>query len=406
MTHNAKGTIRWAPLLSLPSRNVLPHADAAGDSSAMLHREHLAGRPHGLPIFDGEVTLTPLAVSALESAHTSATNRPSGEFELASRPALGRRSLLRFMAAGVLAAASGASFAQDIYPSRAITLIVGFAPGGAGDISSRWVADFIRERWKVAVVVENKPGAGSTIAAAQLARAKPDGYTVALVTTSGYTIAPHFQPVGYDTVRDFTYLFQFLAGTEAMFVRAESPHKTAQELVTWARTNAGKLNWSTAATNGGAHIATEAAFRKLGVNAQYIPYKGGADALPALLSGQIDVLVAAGYTPYARNGQIRLLAESGLQRIANFPDVPTYKELGWPVGVESFYGVAAPAGLPSAVTARWEAIGREMVGSAGFNELMSKLSTGGSYKNSRDFTSLLVDTYREMGQLIPTLGLK
>ena len=285
-------------------------------------------------------------------------------------------------------------------------MLLGFAPGGAGDITSRWVAEFVRERWKVPMIVENKPGAGSTIAANQLARARPDGYTVALATTSGYTLAPYFMSVGYDTAKDFTFLFQFVVATEALFVRADSPHRTAPDLVAWARANPDKLNWSTAATNGGAHIATEAAFRKLGIRAQYVPYKGGADALPGLLGGQIDALVAGGYTPYVRSGQVRLLAESGLQRIANFPDVPTYKELGWPVGIESFYGLAGPAGLPAEIVARWEAIGREMVDNPGFKELMGKLSTSASYKGSRDFTSLVVDTYREMGQLVPTLGLK
>jgi tripartite-type tricarboxylate transporter receptor subunit TctC len=296
--------------------------------------------------------------------------------------------------------------AQDAYPGRPITLVVGFAAGGAGDISSRFVADYFRERWKVPVIVENRPGAGSTIAAGHVARAKPDGYTVGLVTISGYTIAPHFQALTYNPEKDFTYLFQFLVGTEAMFVASGSPHKNAAELIAWARSNPGKMNWSTAATNGAAHVATAAAFQHLGITATYVPYKGGADALPALLGGQIDVLVAGGYPPFVRSGQVRLLAESGLQRIPGFPDVPTYKELGWPIGVPSFYGIAGPAGIPPGIVKRWEDTAEAMVSDPKFTELMNRLSTTGSFADSAGFTSTLVQTYRDMGRLIPALGLK
>jgi len=255
-------------------------------------------------------------------------------------------------------------------------------------------------------VVENKPGAGATIALAQLARSKPDGYTVALATTSPFAVAPYFQPVQYQTDKDFTFLFQYLVSAQPLFVRSESQFKTARELVDWAKANPGKLNWSTASTNGGPHIATEAAFRSLGITAQYIPYKGGADAIMGLLSGHIDALVAAEFPPYASSGKIRLLAESGMERIAGFPDVPTYKQLGWPVGVPIFYGLAAPAGVPAPVVAKWEVLGKEMISAPGYADLMSKLVSSASYQDSKTFTATVVNSYREMGELIPKLGLK
>ncbi len=316
-----------------------------------------------------------------------------------------RKSLAWLMAGGTAILAAPLT-AQEQFPSRPITLVVGFAAGGAGDVSSRLVAEYFRERWKVPVVVENRPGAGSTIAAGQLARAKPDGYTVGLVTISGYTIAPHFQTLPYQTEKDFTYLFQFLVGTEAMFVAANSPHKTANDLIAWARANPGRLNWSTAATNGAAHVATAAAFQHFGITSTYVPYKGGADALPGLLGGQIDVLVAGGYASFVKSGQVRLLAESGLQRIPTFPEVPTYKELGWPIGVPSFYGIAGPAGIPPAIVKRWEEGAQAMVTDPKFIDLMGKLSTTAAFKDSAAFTGTLVQTYQDMGRLIPALGLK
>jgi len=317
-----------------------------------------------------------------------------------------RRVALCGMAALPTALAAGEAVAQEEFPSKQITILVGFAAGGGGDISARWIADYIREKWKVTAVVENKPGAGATIALAQLARSKPDGYTVALATTSPFAVAPYFQPVQYQTDKDFTFLFQYLVSAQPLFVRSESQFKTAQELVDWAKANPGKLNWSTASTNGGPHIATEAAFRSLGITAQYIPYKGGADAIMGLLSGHIDALVAAEFPPYASSGKIRLLAESGMERIAGFPDVPTYKQLGWPVGVPIFYGLAAPAGVPAPVVAKWEVLGKEMISAPGYADLMSKLVSSASYQDSKTFTATVVNSYREMGELIPKLGLK
>ncbi len=298
------------------------------------------------------------------------------------------------------------ALAQERFPSRQVTILVGFAPGGAGDISARWIAEHLREKWNVPVVVENKPGAGATIAAAQLARAKPDGYTVALATTSPFTVAPYFQTVNYDPAKDFSYLFQFLVSAQPLFVRSDSPHKTVQDLMNYAKANPGKLLWSTAATNGGPHISTEAALKHNGVSATYVPFKGGAEAITALLGGHIEALVAAEFPPFAASGQIRLLAESGPEKIAGFASVPTYKELGYPVSVPIFYGIAGPAGIPVDVVKAWEEAGRELMKAPAFVELMAKLKASPSYQSSSEFSASITAVYQQMGKLIPELGFK
>ena len=145
-----------------------------------------------------------------------------------------RRSALAGMA---MAAASRGALAQDAFPSKQVVIVVGFAAGGGGDISARFIADYIREKWKVAAVVDNKPGAGATIAMAQVARSKPDGYTVGLATSSPFTVAPHLQPVPYETDKDFTFLFQYLVSAQPLFVRADSPHRSVQDFVAWAKAN-------------------------------------------------------------------------------------------------------------------------------------------------------------------------
>ncbi|PHY05262.1 MAG: hypothetical protein CK528_14980 [Alcaligenaceae bacterium] len=294
----------------------------------------------------------------------------------------------------------------DKFPSKPITFIVGFAVGGGGDISTRWIAEFLRERWKVPVVVENKPGAGATIATSQLARAKPDGYTVALATTSPFTVAPYFQPQTYDPSKDFTYLFQTLVSAQPLFVKSDSAFKTIQELMAWAKANPNKLFWSTAATNGGTHISTQAAFQAVGIQATYVPYKGGADAMNALFGGQIQALVAAEFPPHAAAGTIRLLAESGPDKIPEYPQVPTYQELKFPVSVPIFYGVAGPAGMPPEVIKEWEAAAADMVRTPGFLDLVNKLKGTPAYLGHTAFTESVTSVYRQMGKLIPELNLK
>ena len=294
----------------------------------------------------------------------------------------------------------------DKFPSKQVTIIVGFAPGGGGDISSRWIADHLHKRWNVPVIVENKPGAGATIAASLLAHAAPDGYTVALATTSPFTVAPYFQPVNYDPAKDFTYLFQTLVSAQPLFVKSDSPFKTMQQLLSWAKENPTKLFWSTAATNGGTHISTLAAFEALGIQATYVPYKGGADAMNGLLGGQIQALVAAEFPPYAAAGTIRLLAESGPDTIPDYPDVPTYTSLNFPVSVPIFYGIAGPAGLSADVISTWETTGAAMVSSLEFKALAANLKNTAAFLSHDDFTALITGVYRQMGQLIPKLNLR
>jgi tripartite-type tricarboxylate transporter receptor subunit TctC len=304
--------------------------------------------------------------------------------------------------------AAGAAHAQtaDKFPSRQVTVIVGFGPGGGGDIVSRWMAEYLRERWKVPVVVENRPGAGATIAAAQLARAKPDGYTVALATTSPFTVAPYLQPVQYDVARDFTFLFQMLVSPQPLFVRTDSPHRSWADLVAWARANPGKVLWSTAATNGGTHIATEAALRSLGIQATYVPYKGGAEVITALLGGEIMAVVSDSFGPFATAGQVRLLVETSPDKFPDYPALQTFSELNYPLSVRIFYGLAAPAGIPADALAAWEAAAQDMVKSKGYQDLMARQKTAALYQSSAEFTASILEVNRRMGKLVPELGFK
>jgi tripartite-type tricarboxylate transporter receptor subunit TctC len=318
---------------------------------------------------------------------------------------MSRRQVLALSALGAASATPLAGWAADPFPSKQVTILVGFAAGGGGDAWMRWMAAYLRERWNVPVVVENKPGAGGTIAAGQMARANPDGYTVGLATSSPFTVAPYLQKLPYDPIKDFTYLFQFLVSAQPLFVRSDAQWKSAKELISWAKANPGKLFWSTAATNGVVHISTAAAFQAAGIEATYVPYKGGSEAVTALLGGQIQAMVAAEFPPFLAAGQVRLLAESGPDKIPGNPDVPTYQELGFPVSVPIFYGIAGPAGMPPQVVQAWESAGRDMMKRPDFPGMLEKLSGTGSWMDSATFTRTMVDVNQKMARLVPGLKL-
>jgi len=179
-----------------------------------------------------------------------------------------------------------------------------------------------------------------------------------------------------------------------------------EDLLAWARQNPGKFFWSTAATNGATHIATMAAFKSAGIEATYVPFKGGVEPMNALLAGQIQAVVSDGFLSFLQAGQVRLLAESGISRIPDYPDVPTYKDLGFPISVPIFYGVAGPAGMPEDVVKEWSRAGADMVKAPGFADMVRVLRGTPSYLGKDEFSSRVTGMYREMGEYIGKLGLK
>lgn len=296
--------------------------------------------------------------------------------------------------------------AQDKYPSRPITLIVGYAAGGGGEVVARLVSDYAREKRGAIVTVEFKPGAGATIAADQLARAKPDGYTVSTFSGNPLLAAPHLQKVPYDPLKDFTYMATFFAISNAAFVRTDSPFKSFADVVAYARANPGKLRWSTAAVRGTSHLATEAAFRKEGVQTTFVPFTGGSEALAALLGKHIDMSVSSDYGTYLAAGEVRLLAETGSVKVPGMPEVPTYKELGYPISITTSYGMFAPAGVPKEVVAWWESLIKEMMTAPVYEATAKKMRLTPYWEDSATFTLAVADGYKKFGDAVEAQGLK
>lgn len=296
--------------------------------------------------------------------------------------------------------------AQDKYPSRPVTLVVGYAAGGGGEVVARLLAEFAREKRGAVITVEFKPGAGATIATDQLARSKPDGYTLSVFSGNPLLAAPHLQKLPYDPLKNFSYMATFFAISNAAFVRADSPFRGFADVVAYARANPGKLRWSTAAVRGTSHLATEAAFRKEGVQTTMVPFTGGSQALAALLGKHIDMSVSSDYGTYLSAGEVRLLAETGSVKVPGMPEVPTYAELGYPVSITTTYGVFGPAGLSPPVIGWWESLIKELMVSPVYDATAKKMRLTPYYEDSATFTRAVSEGYRKFGEAVEAQGLK
>lgn len=249
--------------------------------------------------------------------------------------------------------AAGAARAQTKFPDRPIRLIIPWAAGGPADAGFRIMAQSVSKKFGQQVVVDNKGGASGILGAMALQEAKPDGYTISQMHMSVLRQPLLNKQLTYNPVTDLTYILQITGYVMGVVVRADAPWKTLPELLAYAKANPGKLNWGTLGIGSTQHLAMErVGIAQGGLSWTHAPYRGTADTLRALLGGEIDFASeASGWAPMVRAGQLRLLAVFTGERAKRFPDVPTVKELGIDVIVESPGGVIGPKGMDPALVA-------------------------------------------------------
>jgi len=270
-------------------------------------------------------------------------------------PHLSRRALTRTAAATALLGAVPKSRAQEAFPSRPITMVVPLAPGGAGDILARPLADFMGAELGQPVVIDNRPGAGGSVAHAHVARARPDGYTVLMSTNSTYAIAPHLYQLPYDYDTAFSPITRLATTPQVMCVHRSVPAANVTEFIAWLKRNPGKVAFGSAGIGFTSHLAVELFMSMAGVEMLHVPYRGGGPAGQALMSGEIQLNFADTATALlvAEHGAARPLAVSTTQRSPLFPDLPTLHEAGL-TGYQSAtdYAYVAPAGTPDTIISR------------------------------------------------------
>ena len=264
------------------------------------------------------------------------------------------------MAAVLLAAP--AVQAQQNFPSRPITLLVGFAAGGATDTAARIIAKKLSENLGQSVVVDNRAGAGGNIAHQQIATAAPDGYTILLGSVGPLAVAPHLvKDLPYDPQKDIAPLTMGVVFPNVLVVNPGVPARTLQEFVALARAKPGSLEYGSTGVGSAANLAGELLKQRARIDLTHVPYKGGGAAMPDILGGRIASYWSPPSTalPHIQSGKLRPLAVSGITRSPTLPDVPTVAESGYP-GFEAtnWYAFVAPGKTPPEILERWN---RELV---------------------------------------------
>jgi len=266
--------------------------------------------------------------------------------------------------------------AEARYPSKPVTVVVPFGAGGIADALPRIVGQRLSEKWGVPVVVENKAGASGNIGMAQVARAAPDGYTLALAPAGNLTVNPLlYKQLPFDTARDFAPVTLLATSPNVLVVNEKVPAQSFEELVDYARQHPDKLNYASPGPGSGAHLAGELLNQSAGIVTRHIPYNGMAPAVNDVVAGNVDMMFAGISTvlPHIQSGKLRALAVAGPERLPQLRDVPTVAQSGYPgFDVTSWYGIVAPAGVPAeildtlqkdiALALRDEAVGQKFSG--------------------------------------------
>ncbi|HEY2336123.1 MAG TPA: tripartite tricarboxylate transporter substrate binding protein [Burkholderiales bacterium] len=304
-----------------------------------------------------------------------------------------------------LAAASlaGQAFAQA-FPSRPITLICPWPPGGSTDLHLRKFAEVAQKYVGQTIIVDNKPGAGGMLGPATMAKtARPDGYVVSQLPVGAYRI-PHMQKVDWDPLADFTYIIGLSGYTFGVVVRSDSQFKTFKDLIEYARVNPGKLAYSSTGNGTSPHLLMEEVAQKTGVQLLHVPFKGNADSTQALMGGHVMAQSdATGWGRHVDAGAFRLLVTFGENRTKW--NAPTAKELGIDVVSYSPYGLVAPKGLePQQLKFLHDAF-KKALDDPEHLKVLAQIDQVYWYKSSEDYARWAADTFKAERATIERVGL-
>jgi tripartite-type tricarboxylate transporter receptor subunit TctC len=321
---------------------------------------------------------------------------------------IAKRWIAVAVALGVAAGITCAN-AQN-YPTRAITLVIPFAPGGSTSIVGRGIADKMSELLGEKVVVDNRPGAGGTVGTRAVAKSEPDGYTLVLGYTGTLAIGPSlYRNVGYDPRKDFAPIGLIGNAPNSLVVHPSFPAKTVAELIAYAKANPGKVNFGSAGAGTASHITGEYFARTAGITLVHIPYKGTGPALTDLLGGHIPMAFAPipASHPNVTAGKLRALAVTSITRSGLLPDVPTMVEAGLPgFDASLYYGLAAPAGTPRPIIDKLNKALREALGSDEVKKQLGNDGTEITPGTPEDYAAFIDKDEKKWSQLVKASGVE
>ena len=313
----------------------------------------------------------------------------------------------RLVAAALAAPLAGRlALAQPAYPAKPVLFICPWPSGGTADQTMRALCSAASRALGGPIVVENRPGAAGMIGLKAIAAAVPDGHVIGQIPLS-VTRFSQLGSVAVDPQKDLTYIARTSGQTFGIAVRADAPWKTLAEFVAQAKAQPGKVTYSHSGIGGQTHVGMEEFAMAAGIQLNHIPFKGGADALTALLGGHVDALAdSSSWAPHVEQGKLRLLATWGEARTARFKSVPTLKDAGYNVVVDAPNGVGGPKGMDPQVVRRLRDAFRVAVASDEFRQSCDKIDAPVLYLDGPEYERYVMDTYKRETLLIERLKLK
>ena len=321
---------------------------------------------------------------------------------------LPRRQFLHLAASAVALPAVPRISRAQAYPTRPVRIVVGFAPGGAFDITARLIGQWLSERLGQPFVIENRPGAGGNIATEAVARAPADGYTLLLVGAPNAINTTLYQKLNFNLIRDIAPVAGIDREPQIMVVNPSIPAKTVPEFITYAKARPGKVSMASQGIGGSGHLTGELFQMMAGVNVVHVPYRGAGPALSDLLGGQVEFMFAAAPSAieYVKTGKLRGLAVTTTARSEALTDVPTVAEFLPGFEASSWYGVGAPKATPAEIV---EKLNKEINAGLADPKIKARLADLGGAAlpgSPADFGKLVADETEKWGKVIRAANIK
>lgn len=293
------------------------------------------------------------------------------------------------------------------FPTKAVTLICPWPPGGSTDVSMRVLAETTSKYLGQPVVIENKSGGSGTVGPATMAAtAKPDGYTISQIPITVFRY-PYMMKVTWDPLKDFTYIIHLTGYTFGVVVKTDAPWKTWNEFIAYAKANPGKVTYATPGAGTTLHITMEMIAMRQGIKWIQVPMKGGGETTPAVLGGHVTATAdSTGWAPQVDAGELRLLVTWGNQRTKKWPQVPTLKDLGYGIVSNSPFGLAGPKGMDSKVVKILHDAFKKGMEDPAYQKILDRLDMEPFYKNTDDYGKYVRELCEEEKMIVEKLGLK
>jgi tripartite-type tricarboxylate transporter receptor subunit TctC len=303
-----------------------------------------------------------------------------------------------------------AAWAQTDFPSRPITLLVPFPPGGSSDTVIRPIAQKVAESLNATIVIDNRAGAGGNVAALATKQAAPDGYTLLLANNGTFAINPALFPdLRFDPIKDFAPITQIVSFPSVLVVPAESPARIVKDLADLGKRKAGGLSYASQGVGSGGHILGEMFRLKVGAPMVHVPYRGAGPAVTDVLAGRVDLLFTSyiSVSEQAAAGKVRILGLTAAKRSPTLPEVPTMAEAGYPgVDLEVWHGMVAPAGTPAAIVAKLNAEFVKAARAPDIARLMAPQAAEIVVGTPEAFAKLIAGDVDHLGKVVREAGIK